>query len=51
MLYPLSYGGARAQSSDQRVDPGWQGVGQPRPVSSGPYPLVMTARRRARARS
>jgi hypothetical protein len=26
MLYPLSYEGASAQSSDLRVDPGWQGV-------------------------
>ncbi|SCE74034.1 hypothetical protein GA0070612_0660 [Micromonospora chokoriensis] len=26
MLYPLSYGGARAQSSDLGVDLGWQGV-------------------------
>ena len=26
MLYPLSYEGARAQSSDLLVDPGWQGA-------------------------
>ena len=26
MLYPLSYEGARAQSSDLRVGPEWQGV-------------------------
>ena len=26
MLYPLSYEGASAQSSDLRVDPGWQGL-------------------------
>jgi hypothetical protein len=26
LLYPLSYEGASAQSSDLRVDPGWQGL-------------------------
>lgn len=31
MLYPLSYGGASAQSSDLRVDPAWQGVARVHP--------------------
>ncbi len=36
MLYPLSYGGARAQSSDLRVHLGWQGVAHVHPRSPGP---------------
>ena len=33
MLYPLSYGGARAQSSDLGVHRGWQGVADVHPVT------------------
>ncbi|BCL15436.1 hypothetical protein GCM10017556_31750 [Micromonospora sagamiensis] len=45
MLYSLSYGGASAQSRDQRIHPGWQGVAHVRPrhpypcsPSPGPHP-------------
>lgn len=33
MLYPLSYEGARAQSSDPDVQQGWQGVADGHPVT------------------
>ena len=36
MLYPLSYGGARAQSSDLGVHLGWQGVAHVHPRHPDP---------------
>lgn len=36
MLYPLSYGGARAQSSDPGIQLGWQGVVPVHPATRTP---------------